>query len=109
MKRLCNLEDIDNFTSKGFTLEQQSLFAVRQNHQVYVYRNRCPHLGIPLEFVADRFLDIDAELIQCSTHGALFMIDNGLCVSGPCSGQSLQSLETRITNGEVWVTLGERD
>jgi nitrite reductase/ring-hydroxylating ferredoxin subunit len=102
---LCALGELDNHASQGFTLEDQAIFVVRQNHKVYAYRNRCPHLGIPLEWQPHRFLDADGELIQCSTHGALFTIDEGFCVSGPCSGQSLESLPVELRDNQVWVQL----
>ncbi|NIB42906.1 Rieske (2Fe-2S) protein [Pseudomaricurvus alkylphenolicus] len=105
MIELCLLEHIPNHQSRGFKLGEDELFAVRHNRTVYVYRNRCPHLGIPLEWVPDRFLDTDGELIQCSTHGALFTIHDGFCVSGPCSGQSLQALECSVEGGVVRVRI----
>ncbi len=101
--KLCALEDIKDRTSKGFNIGEDAIFVVRQGAQVYVYRNQCPHLGIALEWLPDRFLDLDAELIQCSTHGALFTIDDGLCVSGPCSGESLTALTAHVNDGWVWV------
>jgi nitrite reductase/ring-hydroxylating ferredoxin subunit len=100
---LCTLDELDNHASRGFTLEDRAIFVVRQNHKVYAYRNRCPHLGIPLEWQPHRFLDADGELIQCSTHGALFTIDDGLCVSGPCSGQFLESVPVELKDNQVWV------
>jgi len=105
MQKLCSLEDLENRQSKGFTLNGDALFVIRQERTVYAYRNSCPHLGIPLEWLADKFLDADSELIQCSTHGALFTIDDGVCVSGPCSGQSLSMIDVDIRNDEVWVLL----
>lgn len=105
LQKLCSLDDLENFHSKGFNIDEQQLFAVRQNQQVFVYHNRCPHLGIQLEWLPDKFLDIDGELIQCSTHGALFTIDEGLCVSGPCSGQSLSAVESEVRDQEVWIKL----
>jgi nitrite reductase/ring-hydroxylating ferredoxin subunit len=105
MQKLCLLEDLENRQSKGFSLNGNALFVIRQERAVYAYRNSCPHLGIPLEWLADKFLDADNELIQCSTHGALFTIDEGLCVSGPCSGQSLSTVDVDIKNDEVWVSL----
>lgn len=106
---LCALDELTNYYSKGFTLNEQAIFVVRQNHKVYAYRNRCPHLGIQLEWQADRFLDIEGELIQCSTHGALFTIQEGFCVSGPCSGQSLQAVDVDIRGDEVWVNIEADD
>lgn len=103
MQYLCELDEIENFGSKGFNLEGVPLFLVRQNEKVFAYLNSCPHLGVPLEWFEDKFLDSDAELIQCSTHGALFTIHSGLCVSGPCSGQTLSALNTVIKSRQVWV------
>ncbi|BFM18292.1 Rieske (2Fe-2S) protein [Maricurvus nonylphenolicus] len=105
MKKLCHIDEIDNHNSKGFDFHGQLLFAVRQQDNVYVYRNSCPHLGIQLEWLPDRFLDVEGELIQCSTHGALFTIDEGLCISGPCSGQSLQAVDHEVRDQEIYVAL----
>ena len=107
MIRLCALDELANHASRGFTLRERPIFVVRQDHEVFAYHNRCPHLGIALEWQPDRFLDADGELIQCSTHGALFTIDDGLCVSGPCSGQLLQPLTVAIREGEVWISLAD--
>lgn len=103
MIRLCALDELANHAGRGFALNDQAIFVVRQNHKVFAYHNRCPHLNIPLDWQPDRFLDADGELIQCSTHGALFTIEDGLCVYGPCSGQSLQPLPVEIREGEVWI------
>lgn len=105
MQQLCNLEQLTNHHSKGFEVQGQSLFVVRKNQQVFAYLNRCPHLGIELNWQEDGFLTYEKELIQCSTHGALFTIDKGHCVAGPCSGQQLTSLEVHIDQGVVWVNL----
>ncbi len=82
-----------------------SIFAVRKNSQVFIYLNSCPHLGVPLEWQPDRFLGVDGELIQCSTHGALFTIHEGLCVSGPCSGQHLAPIACELRADEVWANI----
>jgi nitrite reductase/ring-hydroxylating ferredoxin subunit len=65
---------------------------VHRGGRLYAYRNRCPHTGVELNWLPGQFLSIDGEHIQCATHGALFRIEDGLCVYGPCSGQSLQPL-----------------
>ncbi len=40
----------------------------------------------PLNWTPDRFLDLERKQIICATHGAVFCIDDGLCVGGPCKG-----------------------
>ena len=98
---LCMLDDIPDGQSRSFTHQDMSLVAVRKANEVYVYHNSCPHLGLPLEWQADKFLNIDKTLIQCNTHGALFTIEEGLCVSGPCHGASLVSVPCKVENGAV--------
>ena len=95
--------DIEEGTSKGFDVESAYLFAVKRDDKVYLYRNSCPHLGTPLEWEEDRFLDSDGSLIQCSTHGALFEIETGKCLAGPCKGQYLQAVPYLLDNGLLMV------
>lgn len=101
MTFLCNFDDIDEQTSKGFVLENDNLFAVKKDNQIYLYRNLCPHLGVELNWQEHQFLDMDAALIQCSTHGALFLIENGDCVAGPCQGDKLQTVNFELINNEI--------
>ena len=101
--QLCRLSDLPVQGSKGFDLPQTRLFVVRDYSGVYVYLNRCPHLGIPLQWRADRFLDNDGHYILCSNHGALFEKNTGLCLQGPCRGESLWQIENRIENGFVII------
>lgn len=82
---------------------QQGLFVVRTVDGVYVYRNRCPHRGISLNWMPGDFLSPDARFIRCSTHGALFRLEDGVCVFGPCSGQSLEPLPVVLHAGEILV------
>ena len=83
--------------------EQQEVFIIRQGEQVHAYYNRCPHTGAPLNWLPDQFLDTSGSYIQCSGHDALFRIDNGLCVFGPCAGQSLTPVELILTSGQLCI------
>jgi nitrite reductase/ring-hydroxylating ferredoxin subunit len=91
--------------SRGFEIAGQKLLAVRKDGQCHVYRNSCPHRGIPLEWLPDQFLDASASLIQCATHGALFLIDSGECVAGPCAGQSLSRVGCHEDAAGLWLDL----
>jgi nitrite reductase/ring-hydroxylating ferredoxin subunit len=62
---------------------------VRRHGVLYAYENRCPHQGTPLETFPDKFLNSDGSMLICSTHGARFRVEDGLCVSGPCKGERL--------------------
>lgn len=101
---LCNLDDLEEQQAIELTVDDRRLFAIRQDNQLHAYWNICPHLGIPLNWAPDTFLDLDSALIQCSSHGALFHIDSGECIAGPCTGQRLQPVTLRAAQKDYFVT-----
>ena len=78
-------------------------FAVRHAGRVCGYVNRCPHLGTELDWNPGEFFDIAGVYLVCSTHGAIFEPNTGLCVAGPCRGASLEPLAIREQGGEVFL------
>jgi nitrite reductase/ring-hydroxylating ferredoxin subunit len=58
-------------------------------------------MSLPLAQKLDDYLTPDHSLISCSWHGALFNIEDGLCVGGPCSGQRLQPWPVRLESGFI--------
>lgn len=100
---LCHTGEIPESAAIGFNLSQANLFAVRKNGKIYLYLNRCPHLGTPLEWQKNQFLDAESQYIKCSTHGALFLMDSGECILGPCQGQSLWEIEYSIENNHIII------
>jgi nitrite reductase/ring-hydroxylating ferredoxin subunit len=103
---LCRLEEIPDGSARGFPAAPggfTGLFAVRRGEKVFVYVNSCPHIGLPLEPLPDRFLDTKKQVIICSAHGARFRIEDGICVTGPCIGEALEAVPVRIEEGRVVV------
>jgi nitrite reductase/ring-hydroxylating ferredoxin subunit len=101
---LCPVSDITDGMSKGFELaNSRSVFVVGDDGAVFVYLNECPHLGVNLEWEEDKFLDSEGRLIECSTHGALFEMDTGQCIVGPCQGESLTAIPFEIVDGHITV------
>lgn len=100
---LCRLDALPEGQSKGFALNPEARYAdilvVRTQAGVYAYRNRCPHTLAPMEWESDQFLDFTGTVIQCGIHGALFRIEDGYCVSGPCARQSLQRIAVTVREG----------
>jgi len=101
MTVICPENALGDDQSKGFSVGGLSLVLVKKEGVVYAYENRCPHLGINLEYMEDQFLDLDKAFIVCSNHGALFEIDTGSCVVGPCKGQSLRRVAVEIVDGNI--------
>jgi nitrite reductase/ring-hydroxylating ferredoxin subunit len=106
---LCKTTDIEDPGSKSFELKikrkTQSIFLIHKNGSFFAYYNKCPHTGASLEWQENQFLDLDKELIQCATHDALFTIDSGKCIAGPCTGDSLQTLPITIQADEIHIHL----
>jgi nitrite reductase/ring-hydroxylating ferredoxin subunit len=104
---LCKLDDIPEGGSKGFLLDYRQppaeIFVVRRDGEVRAYVNSCPHTGAPLDWMPDQFLNLDKTLIQCATHHALFRIEDGYCVAGPCAGASLSPVPVKLRHGRVLV------
>ena len=103
--RLCALSEIKDPGSRGFVFREGDKlfvgFVVRHGAQVHGYIDRCPHAGMPLAMMPDRFLTREGDLILCSSHGALFRPADGVCVAGPCPGKSLTPWSVRIESDAV--------
>jgi nitrite reductase/ring-hydroxylating ferredoxin subunit len=78
-------------------------FLVNDNGSFHAYVNRCRHMTTPLDFIRDQFLSEDRRHLMCYTHGALYEFATGLCIAGPCKGESLYRLPVRIDRGEVLI------
>ncbi|WP_424810767.1 Rieske (2Fe-2S) protein [Roseococcus sp. YIM B11640] len=105
-RTLCRVGDLPEGESRGFDAPPggfSGLFAIRKGEAIHVYVNSCPHVGVPLELVPNRFLDRKGEMIVCAAHGARFRIADGECVSGPCIGDLLEAVPVRIEADEVLV------
>jgi nitrite reductase/ring-hydroxylating ferredoxin subunit len=84
-------------------------FLINDRGRFHAYVNRCRHMPTPLDFVRDEFVSDDGRFLRCYTHGALYEFSTGLCVDGPCKGESLFRLPVRIDRGEVLVGCPEGD
>tara|TARA_R110000782_G_scaffold41101_3_gene94533 strand:- start:1312 stop:1554 length:243 start_codon:yes stop_codon:yes gene_type:complete len=78
---------------------------IYHQNKILSYLNRCPHTGVNLEWVPNQFLDHNNEFIQCATHGALFKIETGLCIHGPCVGDKLEAIENAIIENKIYLIL----
>ncbi len=105
MLELCEVHSIAEGDCRGFDLPGRRLFAVKKNMQCHVYENRCPHQGIQLHWMEHQFLDRSKTYIQCSTHGALFEPETGLCIEGPCLGSHLKRIDSEQRDGKLYVYL----
>jgi nitrite reductase/ring-hydroxylating ferredoxin subunit len=110
MRVLCSLAELDATGSLGFAVGEGDWplrgFIVKTPKGVAAYVNYCPHAGHPLNLRPNKFLTPDGNLILCCSHGALFARDNGLCIAGPCQGQSLTPIPVEVVGGCVMIAPG---
>lgn len=101
--RLCALADLEENVGRSFRSPAGEVILVLRDGLVHGWENTCPHLGINLEFNPDEFMDCENHYLICSNHGALFQVEDGLCVSGPCQGQSLLRVPVEVRDAAVWL------
>ena len=104
---ICALHELGDPGAHGFTVGRGDWplrgFVVRQGAQVRGYVNHCPHAGHPLNAGPHAFLASDLPVILCSSHGAVFEIETGLCVAGPCAGARLRAIALTVSHGYVML------
>jgi nitrite reductase/ring-hydroxylating ferredoxin subunit len=84
-------------------------FLINDSGNFYAYVNRCRHMMTPLDFVRDQFFSEDGRHLMCYTHGALYEPATGLCIAGPCRGESLYRLPVHVDRGDILVGCPEGD
>ena len=106
---LCRLADIPDGQARGFVAtagatggdSPRDIVVARCGGQVHGYVNRCPHVGTPLDWTPDRFMTADGRHLLCATHGAIFQVEDGLCLRGPCAGARLTGIAVRVEGDAV--------
>lgn len=76
---------------------------------LYAYLNRCPHIGISLDWVDNQFFTLDGRYLMCANHGATFEPATGECIWGPCVGASLQSVALEMEGEKIFVQYPDWD
>ena len=106
--RICALDELADPGSLGFIYRCDDKlflgFIVRAGGVVRGYEDRCPHAGMPLAMAPNRYLTREGDLILCASHGALFRLEDGLCVGGPCGGARLRPWAVEARTGEIWAS-----
>ncbi|MBL6959324.1 MAG: Rieske 2Fe-2S domain-containing protein [Rhodospirillales bacterium] len=106
-QKICSVTEIEDNNAINVIAvvdgKQRNVMAAKWDGTVYVYLNSCPHTGAPLDFIPGKFLSMDKKHLQCSTHGALFRFDDGYCIFGPCTEESLTPLSFEIRDENVYL------
>lgn len=102
---LAPLTAIADGAARNFVLQMRAGrfhgFVVRRGEAVTGYVDRCPHLGLPLAQALDDYLTPDGRRIACSWHGAIFAVEDGACLGGPCAGAALTPWPVTLRDGMI--------
>jgi nitrite reductase/ring-hydroxylating ferredoxin subunit len=75
----------------------------RSGGSVRAWLNICPHAGRRLDWAPGKFLISKDGLLVCAAHGASFELHAGVCVGGPCRGDSLRAVMVELVDGVVFA------
>ncbi|MDN5781588.1 MAG: Rieske (2Fe-2S) protein [Luteimonas sp.] len=103
--RLVPLSQIEDggFAEAEATIDgdAESLILHRDGDTVRAWLNICPHAGRRLDWAPGQFLKSREGHLVCAVHGATFELSGGVCVAGPCRGESLRAVAVAIKDGNV--------
>ncbi|MFG1346294.1 Rieske 2Fe-2S domain-containing protein [Xanthobacter autotrophicus DSM 431] len=108
---ICETDFLDPGEAKAFDLSRITedggarpfrIVVVRTGARDFVgYVNACPHQGTWLNIGGGEFFNKDGTRLRCGRHGALFDIESGSCVDGPCEGKSLEPIALAVVGDDV--------
>lgn len=69
---------------------------------VHPYVNQCPHHWLAMNRADGRFLKRSEHEVMCAHHSAVFsLVQDGICIMGPCQGSNLIGAPVEIIEGQV--------
>ena len=112
MKRVGSSSELSGKSSIRFEIGRVSTrfgelpvegFAIRTaDGVVRGYANACAHRRQPVDLGDGKLFSRDG-LLECQAHGAYFDPASGVCMRGPCPGQSLRALDLSEAGGEIFL------
>ncbi|MFT3922469.1 MAG: Rieske 2Fe-2S domain-containing protein [Myxococcales bacterium] len=82
---------------------REALVLLGSDGEPRAYLNECRHLPIPIDLGSRRYLTQDKRHLLCGTHGALYRLDDGVCVTGPCLSLALDALKLIEEDGVLYI------
>lgn len=107
--RLANISEVEEGKWYEFNLQtEDSLFSLmlqKKNSEYIAFKNFCPHQGRRMNYSLGQFLTTKEGNLVCPAHGAEFKPDNGLCINGPCLGQSLEPVHIQLNEESIFAII----
>lgn len=106
-KLIGQVSELAHGESKKFMLQSGKFrfeaMLVNYEGKLVAYVNQCPHVGLSLDWIDNRFFTEDGRYLICANHGATFEPESGECIWGPCAGAALQSVPLDIEGQNIFA------
>lgn len=93
--------DLSRVTETGEARPFRILVVRTAAREFVGYVNACAHQGTWLNIGGGEFFNTDGTRLRCGRHGALFDIESGVCVEGPCKDKSLEPIALAVVGDDV--------
>ena len=107
--KLANIAEVQDDKWYEYTVQTnsglQSIMLIKNDQKLTAYLNSCPHQGRRMDYAQGQFLTDDLGHIICPAHGAEFTVEDGLCINGPCKGQSLVAVHVQINDEAIFAVI----
>ena len=107
--RLSKINEVEEGQWYEFNLQTDdrlfSLMLQKKNNEYIAFKNSCPHQGRRMNYSVGKFLTTKEGHIVCPAHGAEFKPDDGLCINGPCLGQSLEPVHIQLNEESIFAII----
>jgi nitrite reductase/ring-hydroxylating ferredoxin subunit len=106
---LCRRDDLPEGGSLAVTAmvaegaPAETVLLARREGEVHAWLDRCPHTGLSLRWDPRPFVTGNGRFLECASHRALFRVEDGVCVRGPCKGEGLTARPVESRDGAVWL------
>ncbi len=112
MQRLAATTEIPReglrFIYKYGPFDEEGILLRMPDGTVRAFKNECRHLPMRLDDREPREIwDSQRRHLVCSSHGARYRPEDGLCISGPCRGSHLKALPVEVRDGEVFLDISK--
>ena len=112
---LCRQDAIGEGEAKGFAPVgdfRRKIIVLRRGGALHAWLDSCPHYstGTPMAWKTDAYLNGEKTHLACHSHGALFDMETGDCVLGPCLGQRQTRVDIAVSEeGDVFVAAAAQE
>ena len=102
---LCRLDEVPESSAKLATARVGErtfeVIVVRRGPAAWAFANRCPHFSVGLDAQPGVLHLYRGALVMCAHHSAMFRLDDGMCIDGPCEGHGLDPVPVRVEGDHV--------